>query len=70
MKFKRQILITVLSVFLLGGAVSIAKAEQPSWMLEIPRVVCLKNKLWIVWIASKYSVQVKGIFCSMDEDLV
>lgn len=71
MKFKNQLITTCLVGFLLGGMSSFAKAEdKPSWMLELPKVMCLKNQLWLVWVKSEYAVQVTGVFCSLKEDLV
>ena len=71
MKFKYQLITTCLVGFLLGGMSSFAKAEdKPSWMQELPKIMCLKNQLWLVWVKSEYAVQVTGIFCSLKEDLV
>ena len=69
MKFKHQLITTCLVGFLLGGMSSFAKAEQPSWMIELPKIMCLKNVVWLVWVKSEYAVQVEGIFCSLKGDL-
>jgi hypothetical protein len=71
MKFKHQLITACIVGFLLGGGASIARADdKPTWMQELPRVMCLKNQLWLVWVQSKYAVQVTGIFCTLTEDLV
>lgn len=67
MNFKKIFLSLVLTSLLITPSIA---NERPAWMIELPRVMCLKNKLWIVWPNSQYAVQVTGIFCSLSEDLV
>lgn len=71
MKFKHQLITACLVGLLLGGGTSLARAaSQPTWMIELPKILCLKNQLWLVWVKSEYAVQVEGIFCSLKGDLV
>lgn len=67
MNFKNIFASIVLASLLIAPSIA---NEKPSWMIELPRVMCLKNKLWIVWPNSNYAVRVTGIFCSLDEDLI
>lgn len=68
MKFK-QLVVSSCFVIMLVLTPTHA-ADRPSWLIELPRVMCLKNQLWLVWKTSEYAVQVTGIFCSLTEDLV
>lgn len=67
MNLKNIFVLLVLASLLITPSIA---NEKPSWMIELPKVMCLKNKLWIIWSNSQYAVQVTGIFCSLDEDLI
>lgn len=69
MSFKRQILITCIIGFLLGGASSFSRAEGLT-QSYLPEVLCLQHKVVLLWEHLGIALQVQGIFCSSDEDIV
>ena len=69
MKFKHQILVSCLVGFLLGGASSFTRAEGLT-QAHLPEVLCLQHKVVLLWETLGVALQVQGIFCSSDEDIV
>lgn len=69
MKFKNQIIATCLVGFLLGGASSFTRAEGLT-QAHLPEVLCLQHKVVLLWESLGIALQVQGIFCSSDEDIV
>jgi hypothetical protein len=72
MKFTKQLIISCVLGIALGATSGLVKAEQnlKDFNPEPFKVVCVKNKLYVVWEHRELVIQVKGIFCSDDEDIV
>lgn len=67
MKFKHQLITACLVGFLLGGGVSLAKADESTdWL---PSVVCKDNKVHVVFTKQNFYMRVNNIFCTYIEDL-
>ena len=69
MKFKHQIIATCLVGFLLGGASSFTRAEGLT-QAHLPEVLCVQHKVILLWESLGIALQVQGIFCSSEEDIV
>lgn len=68
MKFKTQAISTCVIGLLLGGSISIARADDTTdWL---PDVVCKQNTVYVVFKQHKLTMKVNGIFCTYNEDLV
>jgi hypothetical protein len=65
----KKIFVAVILIFCIFSVPTTAK-DRPTWLIELPRVMCLNNKVWLVWVQYEYPIQVTGIFCSLDEDLI
>jgi hypothetical protein len=72
MKFSKQLLLSSLLGLALGATSGFVKAEPnlKDFNPEPFKVVCVKNKLYLVWEHRDLVLHIKGIFCSDDEDLV
>ena len=43
---------------------------RPSWLVELPEVMCIENKVWLLWKSVDFAIKVTGIFCTLTKDLV
>lgn len=67
MKFKTQAISTYIIGLLLGGFISIAKADDTAWL---PSVICKENRVFVVFTKQNFYMKVNNIFCTYNEDLV
>jgi hypothetical protein len=64
---KNKLIVFLVFALFATGAVS---QRIPSWMVELPTVLCLENRIYVVWHKSELYLKVNDIFCSNNEDLV
>ena len=72
MKFPKQLLLSSILGLALGATSGLAKAETNTkdFNPEPFKILCVKNKLYVVWEHRDLVIHVKGVFCTYDEELV
>lgn len=68
MKFKTQAISTCIIGLILGGCISIARADESTdWL---PSVICKENKVFVVFTKQNFYMKVNNIFCTYSDELV
>ena len=67
MKFKTQAISTCIIGLLLGGFISIAKADDTAWL---PSMICKENRVFVVFTKQNFYMKVNNIFCTYTNELV